>query len=81
MPFEIALVSLDLAALHHLFSEWGNAERLALDTLERFQVLAADKEAIAALKIWSEAVKARKLSEAITEKARQVIEAGLSPGR
>ena len=74
-------MSLDLAALHHLFCEWGNAERLALDTFERFQVLAADREAVAALKIWSDTVSARKLSESITEKTRQMIEAGLSPGR
>lgn len=73
-PWEIALVSLDLAALYRCWDEWENLEALAEDTFRRFRELAADYESIAALSLWVDAVQARKGVEATIEAARQVLE-------
>ena len=75
LPFEIALVALDLGQLHALLGEWDKLEPLACATFERFRVLAADTEAIAALSQWADAVKARTLEDEITAKARRLVEA------
>ena len=80
MPFEIALVSLDLGAIYAEHSEWDKLIPLAVETFQRFRVLAADTEAIAALSLWADAVKARKLTDEITTRARQKIEARIGPG-
>ena len=74
LPFEVALVSLDLAALLHFFGDWRQLEPLARDTFDRFRLLTSDREAIAALKLWRDAVKARNLTEAVIDEARQLIE-------
>ncbi len=80
MPFEIALVSLDLGAIYAEHSEWDKLIPLAEETFKRFRVLAADTEAIAALSLWADAVKARKLTDEVTTRARQKIEARIGPG-
>ena len=73
-PWELALVSLDLATLYRAGEEWEKLEALAADTFRRFRELAADYEAIAALSLWVDAVQARKGVEAAIEAARQVLE-------
>ncbi len=79
LPYEIALVSLDRAALHGLFGEWEDLEDLAADTFARFCELAADVEAIAALSLWVEAVEARRGVRAAIDAAREVLEARRPP--
>ncbi len=60
LPWEIALVGLDLAALLHLCGEVDELEEIALKTFERFRVLSgADTQTLAALQLWVDAVKAR----------------------
>lgn len=83
LPWEIALVGLDLAALRHVCGEWDKLEELAADTYGRFRLLAADTKAIAALSLWNDAVKARKGKELLEkfEQARKVIVAGVTSGR
>ncbi len=73
MPWEIALVGLDLAALHHLCGEWHKVKEVAADTYQWFRLLAADTKAIAALSLWNDAVKAELWEEAKLGKARQTI--------
>ena len=80
MPFEIALVSLDLGAVYAEHSEWDKLTPLAVETFQRFRVLAADTGTIAALSLWTDAVKARKLTDEITTRARQKIEARIGAG-
>lgn len=83
LPWESALVGLDLAALRHLCGEWDKLEELAADTFQRFRLLAANTKAIAALSLWNDAVKARKGKELLEkfEEARKVIAAGVFSGR
>ena len=75
LPFEIALVALDLGQLHAFLGEWDKLEPLARATFKRFRVLAADTGTIAALSQWTDAVKARTLEDEITAKARRLVEA------
>lgn len=74
-PWEIALCSLDLAALYRAGEQWEKLEVLAADTFQRFRELAADFESITALSLWVDAVQARKGVEAAIEAARQVLAA------
>lgn len=80
MPFEIALVSLDLGAVYAEHQEWDKLIPLAAEIFKRFRILAADTKAIAALSLWADAVKAQKLTDEITTSARQKIEARIGPG-
>ena len=50
-------------------------EDLAADTCRRFRELEVDHEAIAALSLWLDAVRAQKGATAAIEAARQVVEA------
>ena len=80
LPFEIALVSLDLGALHHRFGEWQKLEAIASRAYKLFWVLASDTEAAAALHQWLTAVTQRELTDAINTRARQAIESRLKAG-
>ncbi len=75
VPWELALVSLDLAALYRAGGRWAELEALAADTFGRFRELAADFEAIAALSLWVDAVEARRGVKAAIAAAREVVEA------
>ena len=83
LPWDIALVGLDLGALLHLCGDWPELEKLAGETFERFRLLAAETRAIAALSQWNDAVKAQRNEELfeLSEKARQIIAAGVFSGR
>ncbi len=62
-PFELARVALDRSALLRSARRWPELEELAADTFRRFRRLEADGEAVAALRLWLEAIEARKLTE------------------
>ena len=65
MPYDQALVSLDLAAVYLHRERFGELLELAGGMLAVFQALAIDREAIAALFFLQEAVKARRVSLAL----------------
>ncbi len=78
VPWETALVSLDLAALYRAAGRWKELEALAADTFGRFRELCADFEAIAALSLWVDAVEARRGVKAAITAARETIEARMA---
>ncbi|MCP3961163.1 MAG: hypothetical protein GY719_25230 [bacterium] len=80
LPWEIALVGLDLGEILHLAREWGALAELAGETYKRFRVLSGDTEALAALSQWVSAIQAQNLSDEITGKARELIAAGVFKG-
>ena len=65
MPYDQALVSLDLAAVYLVRERFGEVLELAGEMLAVFQALSIDREAIAALFFLQEAVKARTVSLAL----------------
>jgi len=75
LPWETALVSLDHGSLLRAGERWEELEALAADTFGRFRELCADFEAIAALSLWVDAVKARRGAAAAITAAREVLEA------
>lgn len=70
-PYEIALVSLDLAEIYLLDGRWRELQRLAAETFRLFQGLSADKEALRTLRYWREAVLAQTISDTAIATARQ----------
>ncbi len=74
VPYEIALVSLDLSALLRFQKRWLELEELAADTCRRFQELREDGEALAALKLWLDAVRSRSLSEELISEVKSTLE-------
>lgn len=70
-PYEIALVSLDLAEVYLLDRRWSEMRKLTAETYQLFQSLCADKEALRTLRYWREAVLAQTVSEAAIATARQ----------
>ncbi len=74
LPWEIALVSLDLAALYRAGERWKELEDLAADTFGRFRELCADFETIGALSLWVDAVQARRGVKAAITAARETVE-------
>ncbi len=75
VPYEIALVSLDLSALYRFQKRWAELEELASDTHRRFRELREDSEAVAALKLWLDAVRSRSLSEELISEVKTKLEA------
>ena len=65
MPYDQALVSLDLAAAYLVRERFGEVLDLATEMLAVFQALSIDREAIAALFFLQEAVRARTMSLAL----------------
>ena len=65
MPYDQALVSLDLAAVYLHRERFGKLLQVASEMLAVFKALAIDREAIAALFFLQEAVKARQVSLAL----------------
>ncbi len=80
LPWEIALVGLDLGVLLQLFGEWAELRKLAEETYHRFCLLSADTEAIAALSQWVAAVRAQTLDEELVGKTRRIIAARVFTG-
>ena len=80
LPFETALVKLDLGAIYAVHEEWEKLLPLAAEAFQRFRVLSPDTEAIAAVSLWADAVKARTLTDETTSTARLVISARIAPG-
>ena len=78
-PFEIALVALDLGGLHRLFGEWEALEELAAKTYDRFRKLSGDTEAVVALSLWMDAVRAQSGTAAAMAGARKIVEARVTP--
>ncbi len=74
-PWEIALVSLDLAALHRECGEWPELEALAADTYKRFRELSGNTQSIAALSLCVDAARARRGAAAAITAARETVEA------
>ena len=59
VPWEIALVSLDLARLYRDLGRWDELLELSLETLQRFRVLSGDTRAVVALGLVVDAVRAK----------------------
>lgn len=78
LPWEIALVALDCCELLRLFGEWEELGRLAFETYTRFRELSGNTEAIAALSLILDSVRARKGTEAAIAAARQMVEARIN---
>jgi tetratricopeptide (TPR) repeat protein len=65
MPYDVALVSLDLAAIHLGRKRLDDVLRLAAETLAIFRALEIDREAIAALALLERAAAERRVSRAL----------------
>ncbi len=74
VPYEIALVSLDLSMLLRFARRWAELEELAADTYQRFRKLGEDLEALAALKLWLDGARARTLSEEMISGVKSTVE-------
>ena len=91
LPWENALVGLDLGSLLHLAGDFDDLEKIAGETFLLFRNLSgADTQTLAALSLWVDAVKARRWKagdearrayDALHEKAWQAILAGVLAGR
>ncbi len=78
-PWEIALVSLDIAGIHRLYGQWHELEALAEDTFRRFRELSGDFESISALGLWLEAAQAREGARVAMSDAQQTLQARMPP--
>ncbi len=78
VPWEIALVSLDLCALHRDCGEWSELETLAADTYRRFRELSGNTQAIAALSLCVDAARAGRGVKAAIAAARELVEARMA---
>ena len=73
MPYEIALVGLDLGAVHALLGHWDELQELAAQTVRVFQLHAGSTPVYAALSQWLKAVRAQTLEEKLCEETRQMV--------
>lgn len=75
VPYEIALVSLDLSTLLRFQKRWPELEELAAATYRGFRKLREDSQALAALKLWLDASRSRSLSEELIFEVKTTLEA------
>ena len=80
LPYEIALIGLDLGAVHQLCGDWSRLEALAAETYDRFRAFDGTSGAVTALSQWLEAVRSRTLEDRLFEETRQIILRGISSG-
>ncbi len=73
--YEAALVALDLSKLLRFAGRWLELEELAAETFAQFQTLSDDAEALAALKLWLDASRERKLTEDLLSDVKARLEA------
>ncbi len=73
VPWEIALVGLDLAQLYRDLGRWDELLELTLETLQRFRILSGDTQTVAALGLIVDAVRAQENVEAVIVAAREVM--------
>ncbi len=79
-PFELAMASLDLSTVLHREKRWAEFEEMATETYKRFRELSADTEAIAALSLWMDGARTRKLkAKVIAEVAEKVLKRSSCP--
>ncbi len=72
-PFELAMASLDLSTVLHREERWPEFEEMAAETYNRFRELSADTEATAALSLWMDGARTRKLkAKVIAEVSEKV---------
>ncbi len=81
VPWHIALVSLDLAQLYRDLARWDELLKLALETLQRFQILSGDTQAVAALGLIIDAVRAKGDVETVIAAARETLRRRQQGGR
>jgi len=74
IPYEVALISLDLSALYRDEGRWREVRQLASETCRFFSALAADRQASAALLMWHEAALAKALDDEVLGQVRTTLE-------
>jgi len=72
-PFEMALVSLDLARLYCDEGAMEDLLAVATETFDRFHALCPDPEARNALVLWRRAIARRALTDKILRKVREIL--------
>lgn len=72
-PYDIALASLDLSGLLYLEGRWSELQEIATEAYERFMALEEDDEALAALKLWYQAVEAEALHRESLAEVRETL--------
>lgn len=70
VPFEIALVGLDLSELYRDEGRCDELAELAAETYLRFEALSADAEAITALVLWRDAAQPKKLEDQLLSEVK-----------
>ena len=78
MPYEIALVAIDLGAVQALLGNWTELQKLAAETLRVFQLLSGSTPVYTALSQWLTAIRARSVEEKLYEETRQLLLAKVS---
>ncbi len=78
LPFEIAIIGLDLGAVYQICGDWSKLKTLASETYERFCALDGTSEAVAALSQWLDAVRKQELEDKVFYQTRGVILKGIS---
>ncbi len=73
--FELALIALDISELYRDEGRCGELEELAGETFRQFKVLSADAEAIAALKLWKEAIDGQELEDSLLSEVGEKLSA------
>ena len=71
--YESALATLDLSGLLYVQGRWAELEVYAREAFERFREVAADEEALAALKLWLEAVEQKTLGNELLNEVREIV--------
>jgi len=76
LPYDVALVSLDLGTILLEDERWAELEEIASETVPVFRSQIAETEAIAALVLWREAIRHRCISAEIHQRLRAAVWAG-----
>ncbi len=79
VPYEVGVISLDLACMYLEEGRDREIETLARDTYRCFRALSVEREALAALSLWTTAIKKRQLSEELLGNVREKLTAFAAP--
>ncbi len=77
--YHVGVISLDLAGLYLQHGRGEDMARLAADTYRCFRALSVEREALAALSLWTTAIKKRQLTQELLGNVREKLTAFAAP--
>ncbi len=74
LPYQLALLGLDISVLYCQEGRWQELEDLAAETYQYFRTLSGNTAALGSLRLWLDAIRAQDLTDKVIEEVQTTLE-------